>query len=269
MNHLLQNEAAQVKERDRWFHSALAHENESLAKLPLHSFYGGVMIQPNAGCPTDLTKTASVNKKFDGGKWLCGASRLQAIAQEQSSSCIVYSLGCQFETSFEMYIQDMTENGCEVHVYDPTMGPPEKVKQFKTDMAKDKIYLHEVAIKGTEGHSSIRIGGDTYNSMGLKTIMDENQHNCIDILKFDIEGAEYQILEDTKWDQLCIGMILFEVHGGLIESFHGSPYTVGDAVRHIRRLENAGFHHYKTEQVYVGGNGQAELAFVNYTWLGL
>ena len=67
-------------------------------------------------------------------------------------------------------------------------------------------------------------------------------------------------------------MILFEVHGGIIEhSFlgGGKTYTVGDAVGHIRRLEKAGFHHYKTEQVYVGGIGQAELAFVNYTWLGL
>jgi len=104
-------------------------------------------------------------------------------------------------------------------------------------------------------------------AMGLKSIFEENQHTCIDVLKFDIEGAEFDILEDTEWEKLCIGMVLFEVHGRKIESFKTSPYTVGDAVRHIRRLENAGFHHYKTEQVYVGGNGQAELAFVNFTWL--
>ena len=158
MNILLQNEVAQVKERDEWFHSTLEHENESLAKLSLNTFYGGIMIQPNAVCPADLLKTTSVSKHFDGGKWLCGASRLRAISQEQNRPCIVYSLGCQFETSFEMSIQGMTGNGCEIHIYDPTMGPPERVSRFKNDLEKERIYLHEIAIKGTEGHSSLKIG---------------------------------------------------------------------------------------------------------------
>lgn len=162
MNILLQNEVTQVKERDEWFHSTLEHENESLAKLSLNTFYGGIMIQPNAVCPADLLKTTSVSKHFDGGKWLCGASRLRAISQEQNRPCIVYSLGCQFETSFERSIQGMTGNGCEIHIYDPTMGPPEKVSRFKNDLEKERMYLHEIAIKGTEGHSSLKIGDSTY-----------------------------------------------------------------------------------------------------------
>lgn len=62
-------------------------------------------------------------------------------------------------------------------------------------------------------------------------------------------------------------MVLFELHGGRIAELRGETYTVKDGVRHIRRFEEAGFHHYKTEQVWVGGHAQAELAFVNYTWL--
>ena len=59
----------------------------------------------------------------------------------------------------------------------------------------------------------------------------------------------------------------FEMHGGIISRQRKTTYTVGDAVRHIQRLESAGFSHYFSEQVYTGGNGQVELAFVNLTWL--
>jgi len=58
------------------------YENEQIAKLPLHSFLGGVMLQATGVCPADLLKTASVKKVFDGGKWLCGASRLKAMVAE-------------------------------------------------------------------------------------------------------------------------------------------------------------------------------------------
>lgn len=176
-----------------------------------------------------------------------------------------------FEVSFERKIQNMTNLGCEIHTYDPTLGPPEKLAEFRKIMAKERIFVHDVAVKGTEGHSRIKINGKSYGAKGLKTILDENGHShCIDVLKFDVEGAEYSILEDTDWKRLCIGMILFEVHGGIIARKRGGiKYRVSDAIRHIRRLEGAGFHHYKTEQVWVGGNAQAEMAFVNYTWLAV
>ena len=40
------------------------------------------MLQATGVCPADLLKTASVKKVFDGGKWLCGASRLKAMVAE-------------------------------------------------------------------------------------------------------------------------------------------------------------------------------------------
>ena len=69
--------------------------------------------------------------------------------------------------------------------------------------------------------------------------------------------------------KLCIGMVLFELHGGMIGEQRKEVYTVMHGIRHIQRLEQAGFHHYKTEQVWVGGHAQAEMAFVNISWLAL
>lgn len=286
---IMKNAAIQAQERDSWFHSAYEHENKVLEKMDLNTFYGAIMIQPTSFCPADLIKTNSVRDLFDGGKWICGMSRLVGKAvkanassgvEHEQQTCVVYSLGSQFDVSFERTIQGMTDFGCEIHTYDPTLGPPEKVEKFRNDMAKENVHVHLVAVKDTEGHSNITIGGNTYKAMGLKTMLEENGHTCIDVLKFDVEGAEYDILEYTDWEKLCIGMVLFEVHGGIIahtrregqgrERVNATyTYKVGDAVRHIRRLERAGFHHYKTEQVFVGGYAQAEMAFVNYTWLAV
>ena len=335
LDRLAENAAIQSAERDSWFDAARAHhvrhrkENEKLAALDLSTFYGGIMLQPSSTCPADLMKTSSVRDVFDGGKWLCGASLLGNASASASAHgdrpCVVYSLGCNFETSFERTVQQISGGRCEVHVYDPTLGPPDRVRAFAEEMERERIYLHEVAVRGTSGHSRIRIGDREYESQGIGTMFETNGHDCVDILKFDVEGAEYDILEDTDWCELfgmrdelrfkvsyffscttrvprpykltcspsypscglrslhccpflitttytstaslCIGMVLFELHGGMIRDQRGVDYTVKDGIRHVRRLEEAGFQHYKTEQVWVGGHAQAELAFVNYTWL--
>jgi len=273
LDRLAENAAIQSAERDAWFDAARAHhvrhrkENANLARLDLSTFYGGIMLQPSSTCPADLVKTSSVRDIFDGGKWLCGASLLGGTSAYSHRPCVVYSLGCNFETSFERTVQEISGGRCDVHVYDPTLRPPAKVKAFAEEMKQERIYLHEVAVRGTSGHSTIRIGDKEYESQGIGTMFESNGHDCVDILKFDVEGAEYDILEDTDWSSLCIGMILFELHGGMIRDQRGVDYTVKDGIRHVRRLEEAGFQHYKTEQVWVGGHAQAELAFVNYTWL--
>ena len=200
LNHLINNAAIQSAERDAWFQAARAPhvrhrgENSKLAQLDLSTFYGGVMLQPSAPCPVDLIKTSSVKDIFDGGKWMCGASLLKA-----KQPCVVYSLGCNFETSFERKIQSLSGGNCDIHVYDPTLNPPKKVQQFKDEMVKERIYLHEIAVQGTTGHSKITIGEQEFEAQGLETIFKANGHDCIDVLKFDVEGAEYDILENTDW----------------------------------------------------------------------
>ena len=201
---LVKNAATQAAERDAWFKAAKAHhvrhrdENGKLARLDLSSFYGGIMLQPSSVCPADLVKTTSVVEIFDGGKWLCGASRLRAIA-DSGPACVVYSLGCNFETSFEQTIQRLAGGGCDIHLYDPTLKPLRKVKKFAEEIIIEKMYLHEIAATGMAGHSNITIDGKTFEAQDLETMFNNNGHSCIDILKFDIEGAEYSILEHTDW----------------------------------------------------------------------
>ena len=46
----------------------------------------------------------------------------------------------------------------------------------------------------------------------LATVMRTLGHNRIDILKMDIEGAEYAVLKDLIKDKIEVGQILVEFH---------------------------------------------------------
>ena len=104
-----------------------------------------------------------------------------------------------------------------------------------------------------------------------------NGHACADILKFDVEGTEHSMLADTRWERLCAGMVLFEMHGhpDFLPPHYSGRFTNGDLLAYVHRLEAAGFRHYATELVgpptgYHGAeqlNGLVEMAFVNVSWL--
>ena len=105
--------------------------------------------------------------------------------------------------------------------------------------------------------------------MTLKQMAQSNGHDCMDILKIDVDGAEGNALRETDWTQMCIGMLLIELHSNHIVRITGRPFRVTDAMTAIQRLEKAGFMMYASEMVChgCGGNGQAELAFVNTSWV--
>lgn len=46
----------------------------------------------------------------------------------------------------------------------------------------------------------------------LSTIMKELKHKSLDILKMDIEGAEYSLIEDMKKSQIYPKQLLIEFH---------------------------------------------------------
>ena len=59
-------------------------------------------------------------------------------------------------------------------------------------------------------------------AMGLKSIFEENQHTCIDVLKFDIEGAEFDVVPAMlPLGLLCADAIKYatvETHQRLIKN---------------------------------------------------
>jgi len=82
----------------------------------------------------------------------------------------------------------------------------------------------------------------TVNTSSLKTLAQANGHDSIDILKIDIEGNEWSMIESIVEDavNLSVKQILIELHFGDID---GSfvPYDLVLLLRMFRSLEASGF----------------------------
>ena len=299
--------ATMVSEHRRAERDAIVAADPPLAKVPLSdSFYGGMMLAPTFSCPMELVKSNS-DLLSDGGKWLCGLDLLL-----QQRACVVYSIGSNFDISFESYVakraaaSTFAPRACAVHIYDPTMvmSPlgPAHVASFRADVSRRGWWLHETALASADNSSSVSFQFDnksshnvvgarkgkalrtvTFPARSLREMFSDNGHECVDILKIDVEGMEGDLIPSAPWQSLCVGMLLIEVHGQRIEHLKKAAqranttnslaaprafrYTVGRALADIHILERAGFALYSSEMVCRLCPGAAELAFVNVSWL--
>jgi hypothetical protein len=150
----------------------------------------------------------------DGGKWMCGISE---ISLKPPGECIMYSFGISNDASFEEEILQTTN--CTIYAFDPSIGGlprPSFVNEFRWDeLQKSRIFFYKYALAETSGSSS------THSlTANLFDLMHQHQHNYIDILKIDIEGAEWNLLKKifaylTTSDlqgKLPVGQILIEFH---------------------------------------------------------
>jgi hypothetical protein len=100
--------------------------------------------------------------------------------------------------------------------------------------------------------------GKSYPCKPLHAIMEELGHSQVDVLKFDIEGAEWDVLKLTDWAALRIGQILVELHD--FEHAHPCASILRDV---FHPLEAAGFYQFALEPVCsTQCSGQYEVAFV-------
>lgn len=126
-----------------------------------------------------------------------------------NAKSIVYCVGCGEDISFDLGL--IKRFGCDVYGFDPT---PRAIKHVEThgqnpkyhftpvglwtEDTKLKFYLNDnpmwvsgsiVGLTGTT--NSIEVDVRT-----LKTIMRDNGHAHLDLLKIDVEGVEYDIFND-------------------------------------------------------------------------
>ena len=172
---------------------------------------------------------------------------------------VVYSVGSAFETSFEDRISKLTGNAAEIHIYDPTM-------------AEDKIRLN-LWISNLKPHQNFHDMGITtqnYHPPFLAVTLSEafanNGHSRIDILEFDIEGYEKELLESVDWSSVKIGIVAFELHASKIND--AKRYTFLDLHKELSRMESARYRLYSAEPVCppIQCSGQVELAIVHRDW---
>ena len=161
---------------------------------------------------------------------------------------IVYSGGVGRDITFEHAL--VKNYGCNVVLFDPsptglaTMALPEnQIPQFKH---------HAVALAGQCG--TLKFSRPLYEEDGswfmqsggpaalevpcvdLSTLMRQNGHDHIDLLKIDIEGAEYEVIDDLLKQRLPVKQVLVEFHNNLLPGVSRKQ-----TIRAILKLAAAGY----------------------------
>ena len=275
------NSIAQIRERLAWLGCYKRHAfSRAISKRTKGEIWA--LLHPYYPCQWTLEKKPSVQDAIEGGKWMCG---LKEIGKR--SNCVVYSFGSNNNFKFEYVVRDYSN--CEIHIFDPTSNPPSKDaygKLTESHRFTGKMIYHKIGLSDISKSSSI--AGKQFNVSTLRDIMIKNGHweTGVDILKIDVEGFEFSIVQSVDWSLYKIGQILMEAHPE--ETMDDGAKFVSDArdrkvsrkylgicdecrynALHINAfiltLERGGFRFYSSEPVSKKAE-KVEIAMINPTW---
>jgi FkbM family methyltransferase len=180
----------------------------------------------------DLVKLGSAY-----GGWVIPATLL-----EESSVC--YCVGVGEDITFDLAL--IERFGCQVFAFDPTPRAIQHVKA--TTSAVGSFHFYPVGLWSADGrlkffapqnpchvsHSIVNLQGTTgyfeAECKRLSTIMRELEHTSLDLLKLDIEGAEYEVLSSLLEDNIRIKVLCTEFD---------QPARLSSIIGMVRRLQQA------------------------------
>jgi FkbM family methyltransferase len=137
---------------------------------------------------------------------------------------IVYAGGVGEDITFDLGI--IQRYGCEVFAFDPT--PRAAAHVAKAAAGVSKFHFKSIGLwsQSTQlrffsprdpahvSHSALNLQGtDRYfwaRCEPLSAVMQENGHDRIDLLKIDVEGAEYEVLSGMLRDRIPVGVVCVE-----------------------------------------------------------
>lgn len=152
---------------------------------------------------------ARVGRVGDGGKYIC----LDHMPLGKPGDCVVYSFGINFDFSFD---KAMSILGCKVHSFDPFMllkYPPSARGYIKMKAVPPMVQFHSIGLAGHDHRQEFY--GERVDLKTLGTIGSQLNDRKIDILKIDIEGNEWDMLEkmvDEDFNNINVLQICIEVH---------------------------------------------------------
>lgn len=144
---------------------------------------------------------------------------------------VVYSLGVGEDITFDLDL--IARIGCNVHAFDPT---PRTADWIAVQSLPPHFIYHRLGVADHNGVASFHPPVDsthishsmlplrsTRNTTAvevevasLPAIMRQLGHARIDLLKMDIEGAEYSVLRQIASQRIPIGQIVVEFHDKLL-----------------------------------------------------
>ncbi|KAL8277909.1 hypothetical protein RQP46_009728 [Phenoliferia psychrophenolica] len=188
----------------------------------------------------------------DGGKWVCGFKALF----EPKKKCVIYSFGINGESSFEAEMLDKAK-GCEIWGYDFSVnyfGP-----QIPShDLPRAHFYPYKLSSeqKPSASPPEWTLGG----------LMRKNKHDWVDLIKMDIEGSEFGVLDSFLREfpkDLPFGQLQLEIHASAEQDF--SAFLTW-----WESLEKAGLRPFWVEPnlVYINWTG-AKATLTEYAFLNI
>ncbi len=195
----------------------------------------------------DIWSSAQIKiNKTHYGDWVFCPDALDA-------NSVIYSLGVGEDIDFDRQI--IKDFGVTVRAFDPT---PNSIEWLKATDVSDSFEFHPYGVSSIDGQLKLyprvnrrgrkskvmytlidednaREDAIIIDVKTLSTIMSELDHATIDLLKMDIEGAEFEVLDLMIESNLDVRQILVE--------FHHRFETIGKAKASelIGKLNNAGY----------------------------
>jgi FkbM family methyltransferase len=207
-----------------------------------------------------------VSKEIDVDHTVLGSEygRWPLATRHTSEKSVIYSFGVGEDISFDLCAIDLFR--CSVFAFDPT---PKAVRWIRQQHTPPQFHFMELGIGATvgemlfrspkaEAHVSYTVSdreATTKNTVvaqvaDLRTIMQRLHHPRIDILKMDVEGAEYAVIDNFATQGCFPQQLMIEFHHGVY------GYGPSDTKRALATLRSLGYRRY-----YVSDTGR-EIGFL-------
>ncbi|NNE35221.1 MAG: FkbM family methyltransferase [Rhodothermales bacterium] len=175
------------------------------------------------------------------GSWTVALDRL-------TSESTVYAVGVGTDITFDLAL--IGEKAVTVHAFDPTKA---SIDWLRTQNPVKGFLHHAYGVAAFDGvakfHANVNpdwvsatmlaeSGSPEFEQVEVRrisTLMSMLGHSKLDLLKLDIEGAEYDVIADLVASNVDVRQLLVEFH-------HRLPSCSLDQTRTaLRRLQEAGF----------------------------
>lgn len=254
---LLENAEERFAERWAWLNASLGYEADAFQSMSIYKGQAvSLLLSPHYPCLWSLDKAPSARQVVDGGKWTCGVAEM--ARRPKSSHCVIYSMGSNFNTHFEERMRALSKGTCEIHIFDPTISPANDSK-FATEW-----HFHPWGLANESGIVSLQgpsvQAGDKFQVFTLQDIMSQLSHKYVDILKVDIEEAEWAFVPSLNWSQVPVGQLLLEIHDAQ------AALQLPELLDFMDNLHEAGYLIFASEPVCASCSGQYEVALIHHSW---
>jgi FkbM family methyltransferase len=189
------------------------------------------------------------------------------IADWLNESSVIYSFGIGKDVSFDL--ECIRRHGSPVCAFDPT---PKAIEWIARQKLPEKFHFYPYGISASvTGETDFYLPANPRGVSGsiikhrevdsekaikvmMKTFEDiigEMKHTHIDVLKMDIEGSEYEVLDSVLRSHVTVDQILVEFHDRNFDT------DVPRSREAVRRLYNKGYH------IYACSDSYEEVSFVH------